>query len=74
MVDLQFRFVRRSIRCKRAEAQSTSACTLATVISNAIFAEITSKAVDSARHFSELHAEISAFLQAHSNVRSLLPS
>ena len=52
----------------------SAACTLATVISNAIFAEITSKVVDSARHVSELHAEISAFLQAHSNVRSLLPS
>ncbi|MCP9231713.1 alpha/beta hydrolase [Mesorhizobium sp. LMG 17147] len=52
----------------------SAAYTLAAVIPNGIFAEITPKALDSARHFTELDAEISAFLHAHSNVRSLVPS
>ncbi|MER9795219.1 alpha/beta fold hydrolase [Mesorhizobium sp. M0213] len=52
----------------------SAAYMLAAVIPNGIFAEITPKALDSARHFTELDAEISAFLHAHSNVRSLIPS
>jgi pimeloyl-ACP methyl ester carboxylesterase len=47
---------------------------LAAAIPNAIFAEITPKAADSQRHFSELHAQISTFLQSQSKVRSLISS
>lgn len=52
----------------------SSAYTLAAAIPNAIFADIAPKALDSARHFAELHAEITAFLHAHANFRSLIPS
>jgi pimeloyl-ACP methyl ester carboxylesterase len=47
---------------------------LAAAIPNAIFADVTSKAADSQRHFSELHTQISTFLQSQSKVRSLIPS
>ncbi|MEI9401691.1 alpha/beta hydrolase [Mesorhizobium argentiipisi] len=52
----------------------SSAYALAAVIPNAILAEITPKARDSAKHFSELHEQISSFLQSQSNARSLIPS
>jgi len=52
----------------------SSAYALAAAIPNAVFADIAPKALDSARHFAELHAEITAFLQAHANFRSLIPS
>ncbi|TIX75834.1 MAG: alpha/beta hydrolase, partial [Mesorhizobium sp.] len=38
------------------------------------FAEISPKALDSVRHFAELQAEITTFLHAHFNIRSLIPS
>ncbi|MET3581294.1 pimeloyl-ACP methyl ester carboxylesterase [Mesorhizobium robiniae] len=47
---------------------------LAATIPGATFAEIPAKALDSARHFAELQAEITAFLHAHANFRSLIPS
>lgn len=47
---------------------------LAATIPGATFAEIPPKALDSARHFAELQAEITAFLHAHTNFRSLIPS
>ncbi|MCV3207708.1 alpha/beta hydrolase [Mesorhizobium sp. YC-39] len=47
---------------------------LAATIPGATFAEIPSKALDGARHFVELQAEITAFLHAHANFRSLIPS
>ncbi|TIS93296.1 MAG: alpha/beta hydrolase, partial [Mesorhizobium sp.] len=43
-------------------------------IPGATFAEIPPKALDSAGHFAELQAEITAFLHAHANIRSLIPS
>lgn len=52
----------------------SSAYTLAAAIPNASFAEVTPKAADSKKHFNELHAQITTFLQSHSKVRSLLPS
>ena len=52
----------------------SSAYTLAAAIPNAIFADITPKARDGKKHFSELHTQISTFLQSHSKVRSLIPS
>jgi pimeloyl-ACP methyl ester carboxylesterase len=52
----------------------SAAYALAAAIPNAIFADITPKARDSAKHFSELHSQIATFLQSHSNVRSLIPS
>jgi len=52
----------------------SAAYTLAATIPDAIFAEITPKARDSAKHFSELHTQIANFLQSHSKVRSLIPS
>ena len=52
----------------------SAAYSLAAAIPNAIFADITPKARDSAKHFSELHSQIATFLQSHSNVRSLIPS
>ena len=52
----------------------STAYTLAAAIPNAIFAEITPKAQDSAKHFSALHGQITSFLQAHSQVRSPIPS
>ena len=52
----------------------SSAYTLAAAIPNAAFADIAPKALASARHFAELHAEITAFLHAHANFRSLIPS
>ncbi|OHV89351.1 alpha/beta fold hydrolase [Mesorhizobium sp. ORS 3428] len=48
----------------------SAAHALAAAMPNATLAEITPKARDSARHFSELHAQIAAFLQTHSKVRS----
>ncbi|CCV05034.1 Esterase protein [Mesorhizobium metallidurans STM 2683] len=47
---------------------------LAATIPGATFAEIPPKALDSARHFAELQAEITDFLHAHANFRSLIPS
>jgi pimeloyl-ACP methyl ester carboxylesterase len=47
---------------------------LAAAIPGATFAEIHPKALDSVRHFAELQAEITTFLQTHSNFRSLVPS
>jgi pimeloyl-ACP methyl ester carboxylesterase len=47
---------------------------LAATIPGATFAEIPPKALDSARHFAEMQAEITAFLHAHANFRSLIPS
>ncbi|MER8482970.1 alpha/beta hydrolase [Mesorhizobium sp. M1322] len=52
----------------------SAAHTLAATIPGATFAEIHPKALDSARHFAELQAEITAFLHAHANFRSLIPS
>lgn len=52
----------------------STAYALAAAIPNAIFAEITPKARDSAKHFAELHEQISSFLQFHSNVRSPISS
>ncbi|MDX8479696.1 alpha/beta hydrolase [Mesorhizobium sp. VK24D] len=52
----------------------SSAYALAAALPDAVFAEITPKARDSARHFSELHTEIASFLQSHSKVRSLISS
>lgn len=52
----------------------SSAYTLAAMMPNAVFAEVTPKARDSKQHFSELHTEITTFLQSHSKVRSLIPS
>ncbi|TIO50614.1 alpha/beta hydrolase [Mesorhizobium sp.] len=48
----------------------SAAYTLAAAMPNAVLAEITPKARDSARHFSDLHTQISTFLQSHSKVRS----
>ncbi|MEW6629798.1 MAG: alpha/beta hydrolase [Pseudomonadota bacterium] len=48
----------------------SSAYALAAAIPDATFAEITPKARDSASHFSELHEQITSFLQTHSKVRS----
>ncbi|PDQ20589.1 alpha/beta hydrolase [Mesorhizobium sanjuanii] len=47
---------------------------LAATIPGATFAEIPAKALDSARHFAALQAEITDFLHAHANFRSLIPS
>ncbi|PTE08895.1 alpha/beta fold hydrolase [Mesorhizobium helmanticense] len=47
---------------------------LAATIPGATFAEIPAKALDSARHFAALQAEINDFLHAHANFRSLIPS
>ena len=47
---------------------------LAAAIPNSTFAEITPKARDSAKHFAELHEQISFFLHSHSKARSLIPS
>ncbi|RWM40817.1 alpha/beta hydrolase [Mesorhizobium sp.] len=52
----------------------STAYALAAAMPNAIFAEVTPKARDSAKHFGELHEQISSFLQSHSNARSLIPS
>ncbi|TIW30267.1 MAG: hypothetical protein E5V62_32890 [Mesorhizobium sp.] len=52
----------------------SSAYALAATMPNAVFAEVTPKARDSKQHFSELHTEITTFLQSHSKVRSLIPS
>jgi len=52
----------------------STAYTLAAAIPNAIFADIAPKARDSAKHFSELHTQITTFLHAHANFRSLIPS
>ncbi|TIP11790.1 alpha/beta fold hydrolase [Mesorhizobium sp.] len=51
-----------------------AAHTLAATIPGAAFAEITPKVLDSVRHFAELQAEITTFLHAHFNTRSLVPS
>ncbi|TIO09604.1 alpha/beta fold hydrolase [Mesorhizobium sp.] len=51
-----------------------AAHTLAAIIPGAAFTEITPKALDSVRHFAELQAEITTFLHAHFNTRSLVPS
>lgn len=51
-----------------------AAHTLAAAIPGATFAEISPKALDSVRHFAELQAEITSFLHAHFNIRSLVPS
>jgi pimeloyl-ACP methyl ester carboxylesterase len=53
--------------------QST-AYALAAAIPDAIFAEVTPKARDSAKHFAELHQQIGSFLQSHTNARSLISS
>ncbi|CCV11193.1 alpha/beta hydrolase [Mesorhizobium sp. STM 4661] len=47
---------------------------LAAAIPGATFAEIPAKALDSTRHFAELQSEITDFLHAHANFRSLIPS
>ena len=52
----------------------SAAYSLAAAIPNATFADITPKARDSAKHFSELHTQIATFLHSHAKVRSLLPS
>lgn len=52
----------------------SAAHTLAAAIPGASFAEITAKALDSGRHFAELQAEITTFLHAHFNIRSLVAS
>ncbi|MET2826963.1 alpha/beta fold hydrolase [Mesorhizobium shangrilense] len=52
----------------------SAANTLATAIPGAVVAEVFPKSLDGSRHFSELHAQITAFLHAHLNIRSLLPS
>ena len=52
----------------------SAARTLAAAIPDAVFAEVSAKSLDSRRHFAELHTQITAFLQAHFNIRSLLPS
>jgi len=52
----------------------SSAYTLAAAIPNATFVEIAPKAQDSARHFSALHGQITSFLQANPQVRSLIAS
>jgi pimeloyl-ACP methyl ester carboxylesterase len=52
----------------------SAAYALAAAIPNAILADVAPKARDSKRHFSELHTQISTFLQSHSKVRSLIPS
>lgn len=52
----------------------SAAHTLASAIPGAAFAEITPKALDSVRHFAELQTEITTFLHAHFNIRSLVPS
>ncbi|MEI8697375.1 alpha/beta hydrolase [Mesorhizobium mediterraneum] len=52
----------------------SAAHTLASPIPGAAFAEITPKALDSVRHFAELQTEITTFLHAHFNIRSLVPS
>ncbi|TIW04923.1 MAG: alpha/beta hydrolase, partial [Mesorhizobium sp.] len=51
-----------------------TAYALAAAIPNAIFAEVTPKARDSAKHFAELHEQINFFLHSHSKARSLIPS
>ncbi|MBZ9864807.1 alpha/beta hydrolase [Mesorhizobium sp. CA15] len=52
----------------------STAYALAAAIPNSTFAEVTPKARDSAKHFAELHEQISFFLHSQSKVRSLLPS
>lgn len=52
----------------------SAANTLATAIPGAVFAEVFPKSLDGSRHLSELHAQITPFLHAHFNIRSLLPS
>ncbi|WP_217578025.1 alpha/beta fold hydrolase [Mesorhizobium sp. GbtcB19] len=52
----------------------SSAYTLAAAMPDAVFAEITPKARDSAKHFSDLHQHITSFLQTHSSLRSPIPS
>jgi pimeloyl-ACP methyl ester carboxylesterase len=52
----------------------STAYALAAAIPNSTFAEITPKARDSAKHFAELHEQISFFLHSHSKARSLIPS
>ncbi|PBB16853.1 alpha/beta hydrolase [Mesorhizobium sp. WSM4313] len=52
----------------------STACALAAAIPNSTFAEVTPKARDSAKHFAELHEQISSFLHSHSKARSLIPS
>jgi pimeloyl-ACP methyl ester carboxylesterase len=52
----------------------SAAHTLAATIPGASFAEITAKALDSVGHFAELQAQITAFLHAHFNTRSLVAS
>ena len=52
----------------------STAYALAAAMPDAIFAEVTPKARDSAKHFGELQEQISSFLKSHSNARSLIPS
>ncbi|RWL44318.1 MAG: alpha/beta fold hydrolase [Mesorhizobium sp.] len=52
----------------------STAYALAAAIPNSTFAEVTPKARDSAKHFAELHEQISFFLHSHSKARSLIPS
>ncbi|UVK38496.1 alpha/beta hydrolase [Mesorhizobium sp. AR10] len=52
----------------------SAAQTLADAIPGATFLEIAAKALDSARHFAELQTEITTFLHAHFNIRSLVAS
>jgi pimeloyl-ACP methyl ester carboxylesterase len=52
----------------------SAAHTLAAAIPGAVFAEVSPKSLDSGRHFAELHTQITSFLNAHFNIRSLLPS
>ncbi|RWB66954.1 alpha/beta hydrolase [Mesorhizobium sp.] len=52
----------------------STAYALAAAIPNSTFAEVTPKARDSAKHFAELHEQISLFLHSHSKARSLIPS
>ncbi|MER9944997.1 alpha/beta hydrolase [Mesorhizobium sp. M0092] len=52
----------------------SAAHTLADAIPGAAFVEIAAKALDGKRHFAELQAEITTFLHAHFNIRSLVAS
>jgi pimeloyl-ACP methyl ester carboxylesterase len=52
----------------------STAYALAAAIPGATFTKVTPKARDSAKHFAELHEQISLFLHSHSKARSLIPS
>jgi pimeloyl-ACP methyl ester carboxylesterase len=52
----------------------SAAHALAAAIPGAAFAEVAPKSFDKGRHFAEAHAQIAAFLRAHFNNRSFVPS